>query len=83
MTTLEIILISYILLSWFLMIMIAILPTRILTKVSFIFVIVCPPLIIGVIGDLIKRKHDKRKERKEERENDYFDTKKQDNREDN
>jgi len=80
MTTLEIILISYILLSWFLMIMIAILPPRVLTKVSFIFIIVCPPLIIGVIGDLIKRKM---KEKKEERENDYLDTKEQDNREDN
>lgn len=66
MTTLEIILISYILLNWFLGIMIAILPTRVLIKVSFIFVIVCPPLIIGVIGELIKRKM---KEKKEEREN--------------
>jgi ACR3 family arsenite efflux pump ArsB len=66
MTTLETILIIYILLSWFLGIMIAILPTRVLIKVSFIFVIVCPPLIIGVIGELIKRKM---KEKKEEREN--------------
>ncbi len=68
MTTLEIILISYILLSWFLMIMIVFLPVRILTKVSFIFIIVCPPLIIIFIGELIKEKHDKRKKRKEKKE---------------
>lgn len=80
MTTLEIILISYILLNWFLLIMIAILPKRVVNKVSFLFFIVCPPLIIGYIGELIKRKM---KEKKEERENDYFDTKKQDNGEDN
>jgi ACR3 family arsenite efflux pump ArsB len=66
MTTLEIILISYILLIWFLLIMIAILPKRVVNKVSFLFIIVCPPLIIGVIGELIKRKM---KEKKEEREN--------------
>ncbi len=66
MTTLEIILISYILLSWFIMIMFAILPKRVTDKVSFIFIIICPPLIIGVIVELIKRKHDKRKEQKEE-----------------
>jgi ACR3 family arsenite efflux pump ArsB len=73
MTTLEIILISYILLSWFLIIMYAILPKRVADKVVFIFIIICPPLIIGVIGDLIKRKHDKRKEKKEKKEekNDY------------
>jgi hypothetical protein len=80
MTTLEIILISYILLNWFLLIMAAFLPKRVVNKVSFLFIIVCPPLIIGVIGELIKRK---RKEKKEERENDYFNTKKQDNGEDN
>jgi hypothetical protein len=80
MTTLEIILISYILLNWFLLIMAAFLPKRVVNKVSFLFIIICPPLIIGVIGELIKRKM---KEKKEERENDYFDTEKQDNREDN
>lgn len=68
MTTLETILIIYILLSWFLGIMIAILPTRVLIKVSFIFIIVCPPLIIIFIGELIKEKHDKRKKRKEKKE---------------
>jgi len=67
MTTLEIILISYILLNWFLLIMAAILPKRVINKVSFIFIIVCPPLIIVVISELIKRKM---KEKKEEREND-------------
>ncbi len=66
MTTLEIILIIYILLIWFLEIMIAILPKRVLRKVSFLLIIICPPLIIGVIGELIKRKM---KEKKEEREN--------------
>jgi hypothetical protein len=66
MTTLEMILIIYILLNWFIMIMFAILPKRVTDKVSFIFFIICPPLIIGVIGELIKRKM---KEKKEEREN--------------
>lgn len=66
MTTLEIILISYILLSWFLIIIFVILPKRIINKVFYLFIIVCPPLIIGVIGELIKRKM---KEKKEEREN--------------
>ena len=65
MTTLETILIIYILLNWFLLIMIAILPKRVITKVSFIFFIVCPPLIIGVIGELIKEKLNKRKKTKE------------------
>lgn len=60
------ILIIYILLNWFIMIMFAILPKRVTDKVSFIFFIICPPLIIGVIGELIKRKM---KEKKEEREN--------------
>ena len=69
MTTLEIILISYILLNWFIMLMIAILPKRVTDKVSFIFIIICPPLIIGVIGELIKEKHNKRKEQKEELKN--------------
>ena len=65
LTPLETILIIYILLNWFIMIMFAILPKRIIRKVAFIFFIVCPPLIIGVIGDLIKKKHDKRKNKKE------------------
>ena len=65
MTTLETILIIYILLNWFLVIICAFLPKRIIKKVLFIFIIICPPLIIGVIGDLIKRKHDKRKKQKE------------------
>ena len=66
MTTLEIILISYILLNWFLLIMVAILPKKVVNKVFYLFIIICPPLIIGVIGELIKRKM---KEKKEEREN--------------
>ena len=66
LTLLEIILISYILLNWFLMIMFAILPRRVINKLIFLLVIVCPPLGIGVIGDLIKGKHNKRKEQKEE-----------------
>ncbi len=66
MTALEIILISYILLSWFLIIMFAILPKRISDKMFFIFIIICPPLIIGVIGELIKRKMKEKKELKNE-----------------
>ena len=73
LTLLETILIIYILLNWFLLMMFAILPKRVTDKMSFIFIIICPPLIIGVIGDLIgdliKRKHDKRKEQKEELKN--------------
>ena len=69
MTTLEIILISYILLNWFLGIMFVTLPKRVLNKVFFLFIIICPPLIIGVIGNIIKEKHDKRKEQKEEFKN--------------
>ena len=72
MTTLEIILISYILLNWFLGIMFVILPKRIINKVFYLFIIICPPLIIVFIGQGIKEKHDKRKkqkEKKEEREN--------------
>lgn len=69
MSILEIVLASYILLNWFLVIMFIVLPKRIINKVFFLFIIICPPLIIGVIGDLIKRKHDKRKEQKEELEN--------------
>jgi hypothetical protein len=68
MTTLEIILIIYILLNWFLGIMVGFLPKRVIRKVSFIFFIVCPPLIFGYIGELIKRKHDKRKEKEKEKE---------------
>ena len=66
MTTLEIILISYILLNWFLLIMVAILPKKVVNKVFYLFIIICPPLIISYIGELIKRKM---KEKKEEREN--------------
>jgi len=66
MTTLEIILIIYILLNWFLVILFMTLPKRVVNKVFYLFIIVCPPLIIGVIGELIKRKM---KEKKEEREN--------------
>ena len=69
MTTLEMILISYILLNWFLGIMVAALPRRVISKVGFIFILICPPLIIGVIGNIIKEKHDKRKEQKEEFKN--------------
>lgn len=65
MTTLEMILIIYILLNWFLLIMIGVLPKRVTDKVSFIFIIICPPLIIGVIGELIKETHNKRKKQKE------------------
>ena len=67
MTTLEIILISYILLSWFLLIMAAFLPKRVVNKVSFLFIIICPPLIIGVIGELIKRKMKEKKEKENEK----------------
>lgn len=62
MTTLEMILIIYILLNWFLTIMFVTLPKRVINKVFFLFIIVCPPLIIGFIGELIKEKHDKRKQ---------------------
>jgi len=64
MNNLETILIIYILLSWFIMIMFAILPKRVIKKVFFLFIIVCPPLIIGFIGELIKEKHGKRKKKK-------------------
>ena len=63
MTTLEIILIIYILLNWFLMIMFAILPTRVTDKVAFILVIICPPLIIGIIGEGIRKITTKEKEK--------------------
>ena len=66
MTTLETILIIYILLSWVLMMMFAILPKRFADKVSFIFIIICPPLIIGVIFDMIISSVKKRKNIKEE-----------------
>ena len=69
MTTLETILIIYILLNWFLVIIFTFLPKRIINKVLFIFIIICPPLIIGFIGELIKEKHDKRKKQKEELKN--------------
>lgn len=66
MTTLETVLIIYILLNWFLGILFMTLPKRVVNKVFYLFIIICPPLIIGVIGELIKRKM---KEKKEEREN--------------
>lgn len=69
MTTLEIILISYILLIWFLVIMVSVLPSGVIGKISFIFIIICPPLIIGVIGKLIKEKLNEKKKQKE-KEND-------------
>jgi len=76
MTTLEIILISYILLNWFLMIMFAILPRRVINKVYVLLVIVCPPLGIGVIGELLREIHDKRKKERRNRkwieENFYY-----------
>ena len=72
MTTLETILIIYILLNWFIMIMFAILPRRVTNKLYFLFIIVCPPIIIGVIGELIKEKHNKRKNKKEEIENEII-----------
>jgi len=68
MTTLETILIIYVLLNWFLCIMVAVLPTRVIIKISFILIIICPPLIIGVIGELIKENHNKRKNTKEQKE---------------
>ncbi len=68
MTLLETILINYILLNWFLTIMFTILPKRIINKVFFLFIIVCPPLIIGLIGELIKKNHNKRKKMKEQKE---------------
>jgi len=64
LTLLETILINYILLNWFLTIMITILPRRVINKVFFLFIIICPPLIIGFIGELIKIEHDKRKNQK-------------------
>ena len=67
MTTLEMILIIYILLNWFLVIICAFLPKRIIKKVLFIFIIICPPLIIGFIGELIKGKHNKRRKLKGEK----------------
>ena len=65
MTTLEIILISYILLNWFLIIMFAVLPKRVSDKVFFIFIIICPPLIIVFIGKGIKEELNEKKKQKE------------------
>jgi len=65
MTLLETILIIYILLSWFLTIMFITLPRRIINKVFFLFIIICPPLSIVYIGELIKEKTKKRKKTKE------------------
>lgn len=67
MTTLETILIIYISLNWFLIIMFVVLPKRVIDKVFFIFFLICPPLIIGVIGELIKKNHNKRKKMKEQK----------------
>ena len=64
-TLLETIFIIYILLNWFLTIMFVTLPKRVINKVFFLFIIICPPLIIGYIGELIKEKHNKRKNKKE------------------
>lgn len=75
MTRFETVLIIYILLNWFLTIMFVTLPKRVINKVFFLFIIVCPPLIIGFIGELIKEKHDKRKKKKEkekEKENEQY-----------
>ena len=66
MTTLETILIIYILLNWILIMIFTLLPKRFVDKVFFLFIIICPPLIISFIGELIKEKHDKRKKQKEE-----------------
>ena len=68
MTTLETILIIYILLNWFIMIMFAILPRRVIDKVFFLLIIICPPLGIGVIGELLRKIHDKKKKGKEKKE---------------
>ena len=56
MTLLETILIIYILFSWFLTIMFVTLPKRIVNKVFLLFIIICPPLIIVFIGELIIKK---------------------------
>lgn len=70
MTTLETILIIYISLNWFLIIMFVVLPKRVIDKVFFIFFLICPPLIIGVIGDLISNLITRKmKEKKEELKN--------------
>jgi uncharacterized membrane protein len=64
MTTLEIILISYILLIWFLMIMFVLLPRKVTNKLSFIFIIICPPLIIVFISEGITRTLNEKKKEK-------------------
>lgn len=68
MTTLEIILIIYILLNWFLGIMFVILPKRVINKVFYLFIIICPPLIIVFIGQGIIEELNKRKKTKEQKE---------------
>ena len=65
MTTLEMILIIYILLNWFLGIMFVTLPKRVIMKVFFIFIIICPPLIIVFIGEGIIEELNKKKKQKE------------------
>ena len=67
MTLLETILIIYILLSWFLTIMFITLPRRIINKVFFLFIIICPPLSIVYIGQLIIKKNKGTKKDKGER----------------
>jgi uncharacterized membrane protein len=66
MTTLEIILISYILLNWFLGIMFVTLPKRVVNKVIYLLIIICPPLIIIFIGQGIKEELNKKKKQKED-----------------
>ena len=60
MTTLEMILIIYILLNWFLGIMVGVVPRRFIRTIYFILIIICPPLIIGFIVEGIIENHNKR-----------------------
>jgi hypothetical protein len=46
--------------------MAAFLPKRVVNKVSFLFIIICPPLITVVIGELIKRKMKEKEKEKEQ-----------------
>lgn len=68
MTTLEMILIIYILLNWFLGIMVGVVPRRFIRTISFILIIICPPLIIGFIVEGIIENHNKKKNTKEQKE---------------
>ena len=65
MTILELILIIYILLNWLSLIMVGILPLKKKQIIPFLL-IVCPPLIFGLIFELIMRNIKKRKDIKEE-----------------